>query len=180
MSYVERSLVPGETLLYETRHHWMVLIGPLLMALVFVAVAAGLLVEAVEAKNGSGMVAGASAEAMHGMEFVAIALLAAAIGTLAYGVAKRNATEMAVTDRDRPQPRVLVVDDEEHITELVAMGLGFNGFEVGRAGSGRDFDRPPIELTATSPRARTGERHGHRHEAPDRRHRSGSDEPARR
>jgi uncharacterized membrane protein YdbT with pleckstrin-like domain len=99
MSYVERSLVPGETLLYETRHHWMVLIGPLLMALVFVAVAAGLLVEAVEAKNGSGMVAGASAEAMHGMEFVAIALLAAAIGTLAYGVAKRNATEMAVTDR---------------------------------------------------------------------------------
>ena len=99
MSYAERSLVPGETLLYETRHHWMVLIGPLLMALVFVAVAAGLLVEAVEAKNGSGMVAGASAEAMHGMEFVAIALLAAAIGTLAYGVAKRNATEMAVTDR---------------------------------------------------------------------------------
>src|SRR5437870_258936 len=43
----------------------------------------------------------------------------------------------AVTDRDRPQPRVLVVDDEEHITELVAMGLGFNGFEVERAGSGR-------------------------------------------
>src|SRR4029077_6056219 len=42
-----------------------------------------------------------------------------------------------VTDRDRPQPRVLVVDDEEHITELVAMGLGFNGFEVERAGSGR-------------------------------------------
>ena len=28
MSYVEKSLVPGETLLYETRHHWMVLIGP--------------------------------------------------------------------------------------------------------------------------------------------------------
>src|SRR5438445_7784545 len=44
---------------------------------------------------------------------------------------------MTVTDRDRPQPRVLVVDDEEHITELVAMGLGFNGFEVERAGSGR-------------------------------------------
>ncbi len=35
------------------------------------------------------------------------------------------------------QPRVLVVDDEEHITELVAMGLGYNGFEVERASSGR-------------------------------------------
>jgi two-component system OmpR family response regulator len=42
-----------------------------------------------------------------------------------------------VSHRDRPQPRVLVVDDEEHITELLAMGLGFNGFEVERAASGR-------------------------------------------
>jgi len=33
--------------------------------------------------------------------------------------------------------RILVVDDEDHITELVAMGLGFNGFAVERAGSGR-------------------------------------------
>lgn len=35
------------------------------------------------------------------------------------------------------QPYVLVVDDEEHISEMVAMGLGFNGFEVERASSGR-------------------------------------------
>jgi two-component system OmpR family response regulator len=35
------------------------------------------------------------------------------------------------------EPRVLVVDDEEHITELVAMGLGYNGFDVERAATGR-------------------------------------------
>lgn len=35
------------------------------------------------------------------------------------------------------QPRILVVDDEEHITELLAMGLGYQGFDVERAGSGR-------------------------------------------
>ena len=35
------------------------------------------------------------------------------------------------------EPRVLVVDDEEHITELVAMALGINGFEVERVASGR-------------------------------------------
>jgi two-component system OmpR family response regulator len=35
------------------------------------------------------------------------------------------------------KPRVLVVDDEEHITELVAMGLGYNGFECERVASGR-------------------------------------------
>lgn len=32
---------------------------------------------------------------------------------------------------------MLAVDDEEHITELLAMGLGFNGFEVERAATGR-------------------------------------------
>jgi two-component system OmpR family response regulator len=35
-------------------------------------------------------------------------------------------------------PFVLTVDDEEHITELIAMALGFNGFEVSRASSGRE------------------------------------------
>ena len=38
---------------------------------------------------------------------------------------------------DRAKPRVLVVDDEEHITEMVAMGLSYNGFEVDRVGTGR-------------------------------------------
>jgi two-component system OmpR family response regulator len=41
-----------------------------------------------------------------------------------------------VSDPARP-PLVLVVDDEEHITELVAMGLGYNGFEVERRATGR-------------------------------------------
>lgn len=36
------------------------------------------------------------------------------------------------------KPLVLAVDDEEHITELIAMALGFNGFEVVRAASGRE------------------------------------------
>ena len=35
------------------------------------------------------------------------------------------------------KPRIVVVDDEEHITELVSMGLTYNGFEVERVGSGR-------------------------------------------
>jgi two-component system OmpR family response regulator len=38
---------------------------------------------------------------------------------------------------EQRKPRVLVVDDEEHITELVAMGLTFNGFETERAATGR-------------------------------------------
>lgn len=42
-----------------------------------------------------------------------------------------------MSDSARNKPVVLVVDDEEHITELLAMGLGFNGFEVERAANGR-------------------------------------------
>jgi two-component system OmpR family response regulator len=43
-----------------------------------------------------------------------------------------------VTDTARAdQPRILVVDDEEHITEMLAMGLGYQGFDVERAASGR-------------------------------------------
>ncbi len=39
---------------------------------------------------------------------------------------------------DSARPRILVVDDEEHITEMVAMGLGYAGFEVERAATGRE------------------------------------------
>jgi len=42
-----------------------------------------------------------------------------------------------VPDPQRHEPYVLAVDDEEHITELIAMALGFQGFEVERAASGR-------------------------------------------
>jgi two-component system OmpR family response regulator len=35
------------------------------------------------------------------------------------------------------KPLVLVVDDEDHITELVSMALTYNGFAVERAGTGR-------------------------------------------
>ena len=39
---------------------------------------------------------------------------------------------------DAASPRILVVDDEEHITELLAMALGYQGFEVERAANGRE------------------------------------------
>jgi two-component system OmpR family response regulator len=42
-----------------------------------------------------------------------------------------------VVDAGTPQASVLVVDDEEHITEMLAMGLGLHGFAVDRASSGR-------------------------------------------
>jgi two-component system, OmpR family, response regulator len=46
--------------------------------------------------------------------------------------------QVTVTQADQEPPKVLVVDDEEHITEMLAMGLGLNGFAVERAANGRD------------------------------------------
>ena len=99
MSYVEKSLVPGETLLYETRHHWMVLLGPLLMSLVLAVLGVGCFAEVIAAKEGKGVAVGISAIGVHAMEVVGVLVIVAAIATFAYGVAKRNATEMAVTNR---------------------------------------------------------------------------------
>ena len=55
-------------------------------------------------------------------------------------VRRRTGSNVAATvsDTTKPKPFVLAVDDEEHITELVAMALGFNGFEVERAATGRE------------------------------------------
>ena len=50
----------------------------------------------------------------------------------------RSNVAATVSDTTKPKPFVLAVDDEEHITELVAMALGFNGFEVDRASTGRE------------------------------------------
>jgi hypothetical protein len=99
MSYVQRSLVPGETLLYETRHHWLVLIGPLVLSIVLVALAAGLVTEAVEGTGGKGLVANASQIELRAMDLGAVVLMVAAVGVFGYGIARRNATEMAVTNR---------------------------------------------------------------------------------
>jgi two-component system OmpR family response regulator len=43
----------------------------------------------------------------------------------------------ALSDSTPPKPRVLAVDDEEHITELLAMALGIHGFDVERVATGR-------------------------------------------
>ena len=63
---------------------------------------------------------------------------------------KIEGLSVTTMESGRTKPLVLTVDDEEHITELIAMGLGFNGFEVQRVSSGRaalaavDTQRPDL------------------------------------
>ncbi|HEX6548252.1 MAG TPA: response regulator transcription factor [Candidatus Dormibacteraeota bacterium] len=53
---------------------------------------------------------------------------------------------MSVAPAAQPGPRILVVDDEPNITELVAMALRYEGFTVRTAASGRDAIRTTTEF----------------------------------
>jgi hypothetical protein len=98
MSYITRNLVPGETLLFQTRHHWVVLLGPLFVSVILGVPGVGLLADAGFEKNGNGVHALDSLNP-EGLALIGAILLLAALATLAYGLTKRNATEMAVTNK---------------------------------------------------------------------------------
>jgi len=99
LSYVEKNLIAGETLLYQTRHHWIVLLGPALVSLLLGVPGLGLLVESIASKTGKSQPSGSTGISAGGVAVIGLILLVAAAGTFAYGIAKRNATEMAVTNK---------------------------------------------------------------------------------
>jgi uncharacterized membrane protein YdbT with pleckstrin-like domain len=99
MGYVDRNLVPGETLLYRTRHHWLVLLGPFIGGFSLLIPGFALLAEAVNTRDTAGLVVGSSTISPKVMAILGTMLVFAAIILWGYGVAKRNATEMAVTNR---------------------------------------------------------------------------------
>ena len=99
MGYVDRNLVPGETLLYRTRHHWLVLMGPFFGGLLLLVPGIALMVEAIATRDSAGLVVGSATISPKVMVVSGVVLAAAAVIVFSYGVAKRNATEMAVTNR---------------------------------------------------------------------------------
>ena len=99
MSYVEKNLVPGETLLYQTRHHWIVLIGPLMIALLLGLPGLWLLFEAVAKRPELEQYVAHVPGGFLSLVVVGAILIVSALANLAWGMAKRNATEMAVTNR---------------------------------------------------------------------------------
>ena len=82
MSYVEKNLVSGEKLVYETGVHWSVLFWPVVIALILAAGAVVCLMQ----KDPNFTYGGA-------------ALLVAAIVILVVAIVKRGATEIAVTNK---------------------------------------------------------------------------------
>jgi uncharacterized membrane protein YdbT with pleckstrin-like domain len=92
MSYVEKHLIAGETVIYATGLHWVVLIRSFFLGLLFGASGVALLILSARDRNDA---SGTSTAMMAG----GIILLVIAGVFIIAGVVKRNATEMAVTDK---------------------------------------------------------------------------------
>ncbi|MHB8412991.1 MAG: PH domain-containing protein [Candidatus Acidiferrales bacterium] len=91
MSYVDKNLVPGETLVYRTGCHWIVMFWPLLAGLILGFVGLAFLAGGWMATRNGGRYEGAIVEG-------ALALVGAA-ALIGGGIIRRFATEVAVSDK---------------------------------------------------------------------------------
>ena len=92
MSYIDATLVPGERVVYETRLHWVVMLGHILFALVMVIAGVGLFVYL-------RMQTGLDMNLVRILIGLAALLAVTGVAAFIVGMARRNATEMAVTTR---------------------------------------------------------------------------------
>jgi uncharacterized membrane protein YdbT with pleckstrin-like domain len=91
LGYIERNLVPGESVLYKTRLHWIVLFWP--FAAGFVLGSVGLLFAV------GGYQASAKAHSYAGMTILGLLLLICAASFVGIGLIRRNSTEVAVSSK---------------------------------------------------------------------------------
>jgi uncharacterized membrane protein YdbT with pleckstrin-like domain len=87
MSYASKHLIPDEKLLYETRLSWVVLFWPVIVPSLILLGAGGYLVYHY-----------ANADA-NNMKEIGVGLIVVAALVFGIGLTKRNATEMAVTNK---------------------------------------------------------------------------------
>ncbi len=92
MSYLTSTLIPGESIVYQTRLHWIVMLANLVTALVLFAIG-GILLWYLQTHPGF------DRSTVLGMQITSAALMACGLIALLAGGVRRNATEMAVTNR---------------------------------------------------------------------------------
>jgi uncharacterized membrane protein YdbT with pleckstrin-like domain len=130
VSYAEKHLIAGETVQYETKLHWIVMLGHLVVALALAAAGVALLVWPVTSSRTE--LARYTAE----MGWGSLALFVLAAIVFFIGVVRRGATEMAVTNRrvivktglaNRRTLELLLARIESVVVEEPAMGrvLGY-------------------------------------------------------
>ncbi len=93
MSYAEKHLIAGETVQYETRLHWIVMLGHTLIAAVLALIGASLLLTPWSSVNGS------ETSSAGALRWAGAACLVVAAIFFGIGLVRRSATEMAVTNK---------------------------------------------------------------------------------
>ena len=94
MSYVEKHLIPGESVQYQTQLHWIVMLGHTVIAILLALLA--MAIPIIWASLGTNAKGHSIPAAVY---FVALVCFVVA-GTLFFtGILRRNATEMAVTSK---------------------------------------------------------------------------------
>ena len=93
MTYVESHLAAGETVIYQTRLHWIVMVGHIFLGCLLLGLPGVFLLYYAASQ------AGIESKTLHIMEGGGVVLLVCGVVAILMGMVRRNATEMALTNR---------------------------------------------------------------------------------
>jgi uncharacterized membrane protein YdbT with pleckstrin-like domain len=154
MSYIELHLVPGETVIYETRLHWIAMLGHMVVGCLLLGLPGLFLLYYAFSQPGIAI------RTVHTMEGAGVALLIFGVVAILMGMVRRNTTEIALTNRrvvikkglvGRTTIEMLLNKVESIEVKEPAMGrmLGYGTIIViGTGGTLEPFDRmtSPLEF----------------------------------
>jgi uncharacterized membrane protein YdbT with pleckstrin-like domain len=154
LSYVEKHLIQGETIQYQTKLHWIVMLGHTLIAAVLALIGVALLVVPWNSVSG-GAASLTPVSRWAGAVFLLIAVIFFAVGLI-----RRNATEMGITNKrvivktglaNRRTIELLLSRIESVVIEEPAMGrmLGYGTVIIrGTGGTPEVFEKiaHPLEF----------------------------------
>jgi uncharacterized membrane protein YdbT with pleckstrin-like domain len=154
MSYVESHLIPGETVIYQTRLHWIVMLGHLVMGCLLLGLPGAFLLYYAMSQTGI------EPTTSHAMEGGGVVLMVCGVVAIWMGMVRRNATEMALTNRrvviktgvvGRKTIEMLLnkVESIEVSETVLGRTLGYGTIVViGTGGTPEPFDRiaHPLEF----------------------------------
>jgi uncharacterized membrane protein YdbT with pleckstrin-like domain len=151
MGYIDKNLIEGETVVYDARPHWVLYLKPMILTVIFIAIAAALFYFAPESTNPDSTLL---------MRRIGGVLIGLAIIPVIVGAFRRSAREYAVTNK-RVVMQIGVVSrttEEVFLNKIESVGvdqtvfgrmLGYGTVTIrGTGGSFEPFERvsAPLEL----------------------------------
>lgn len=138
MSYIESNLVPGESVIYQTRLHWIVMLWHIVLGCLLLGLPGAVLLYYALSQTGL------EAKNVHIMEGGGVVLLACGVAAILMGMTRRNATEMAVTNR-----RVVIKTGLVSRTTIEMLLNKVESIEVSETGFGRMLGYGTIVVIGT-------------------------------